>query len=127
MIDHEYINDATLRGLLWIAKAPHTFVPCGSRFFGDARPDSDFDFVVQEGSLDPRHLKQHGFTERWSHSRRASGYNDKNTVTVYQQGQAQIIFVKSLEKRLAAREWVKANGLDRNNTAVWDQFYTSNP
>ena len=54
------VNDELLRGIvrrICEAGSPHKIVLFGSRARGDARPDSDLDFLIVEDSNLPRHKR----------------------------------------------------------------------
>jgi len=118
-------NDQTLRALAWCFSTPHVLTPCGSRYFGDAKDFSDFDFVSEEGAISSAEFEASGFTERWDEEKKR--YADLNSVGCWQAGKVQVIICKSLERRLAARRHIQANGLNRKDINVWDEFYQNNP
>lgn len=115
------INDETLRGLAWVAGVDFLLTVCGSRYFGDATEASDFDFVVQDRPHLPEELLAGGFTERWDDTDKR--YADGNTLTVFERGKVQVIVCESLKRRMQARDYIKAHGLDRKDTEVWENYY----
>jgi hypothetical protein len=119
------INDETLAAILWIAAQTEVFTVCGSRYFGDARIDSDFDFVLEESRANEGALLSAGFREHWDDEKK--GYADTNTKTVFERGAVHIIICFSLARRIAAREHIKTHGLNRKDSSTWDDFYNQNP
>lgn len=118
-------NDETLSGLLWCFSTTRALTPCGSRFFGDAKDYSDFDFVSEEGSIPPEELTAGGFSEAWNEKKKE--YADLNTITCWARGKVHVIICKSLVRRLAARAHIQQTGKNRKDITVWDEFYASNP
>lgn len=119
------INDETLKALCWVADSQILFTVCGSRFFGDAHDNSDFDFAIQDRPLLIEELTAAEFVEIWDEDDKR--YADGNTVTVYQRGGVQIIITADLKRRVRARQHIRKNALNRRDVTVWEDFYQNNP
>lgn len=123
IINNDY-KDLTLAAILEIAHLIRfDFYVCGSRFFGDFKPDSDYDFVIQE-------VFAYGLIEildksGWLLS--MNPYLDENTIGVWQKNNVQVIIIHSWERRQMAMNHIMTNGLDRHNHEEWDKYYASHP
>jgi len=114
-------KDETLDALRFIISCQDEFIVCGSRYFGDAKPNSDYDFVTED-------VRIYDFliTQGWECSKSEKlEYLDSNTLHVIGKAKVQIIIAKSLSRRVAAREWIVANGRDRHKTESWDDAYNN--
>jgi hypothetical protein len=64
-----------------LEEMPDSFVLCGSRAFGYARPDSDYDFFTETNSQLQNHLLALGFVRH--EGQQNSIYTDNGCVAVY--------------------------------------------
>lgn len=96
----------------------------GSRFFGGVTRNSDWDFFVQENLLVTDNLRNQGFykvSDQWS-------YLDVDCASVWQNGNVHIQLSKDVNRRLMARNQLKAatdsfNGLSkRQRSQVWNKL-----
>lgn len=118
MIQGTY-SDETLSAISQVIKLENAFIVCGSRFFGDAKDTSDFDFVTEDiGLIDL--LMAAGWVKSKSDE---NEYLDSNTVRILNRGNVQIIFAESVERRIKARDYIVANRLDRSKTEDWEKAY----
>lgn len=113
-----------------LCQAPFVFHLCGSRFFGDFRIDSDWDFIADHSDELVEWLNQNGFTLRWD---RGSKYKDVNTLCCYDCQDVQVILCVSVARRLEARKSFlpldpfQDSGLDRKDTETWNKIYSQIP
>lgn len=115
-------QDPTLLGLMHLLTSPLLFYPCGSRgFWNTARHDSDYDFFIEDSDAVRQWLVDKGFIDKWSDA--MAYYADANTLGVFHTGDVDVVLVKSVERRLRAREWIKQAGLPYNATKSWDHYY----
>lgn len=111
---------------LRISYIPFDYYVTGSRFFGNARADSDFDYFTQNTFDTRMWLKRNGFRKL---PEGASYYNcDINLAQVYRKGNVDIQLVKDVSKKLKAQEILKANGVLNNldksaRRAAWNDTY----
>lgn len=127
MISPTSIPDETLTALAEVIRSPLPFQICGSRFFGDAKSTSDYDFIIErkcDEQLGAKLVKA-GWKDKWAE--KSNPYQDRNTAALFEKGEVQIIVVYNLAIRLAAREHIKKNNLNRHSTDTWEDFYTSKP
>lgn len=115
---------------------PEEWKLCGSRWYGDADENSDFDYV-REASDEPENwLKANGFEEAFTYgSSEEKGRSEKqkincdsNTATVFVNAPESIhaILCFDLKLRLRAREIAKTVGLPkecRKRVEVWNAIY----
>jgi len=119
MIDSNF-SDESLAALLYVINSPALFTVCGSRFFGDAKDTSDYDFVTGPEFAAVDMLLASGWKKSKSDE---AGYLDVNTIHILQRGKVQIMVCESVERRIKAREWIVAKGLDRHKTETWEKAY----
>ena len=115
------ISDETLGSLVDLNRSQFTFYPCGSRYFGYASKDSDFDFFFEQSAEVKAWLEGIAcFTESDKF-----GYNlDVNTSSIWYCGQTQVMEVKHVDCRLAVQEWITNNGRSpKGDTDWWNAKY----
>lgn len=122
MISPTNIPDETLSALIFCFYSLTDFQVCGSRFFGDAKIDSDFDLVTEDQTVIPL-LEIAGFKDLWLDN--PNPYQDSNTDALWGKGSVQVIFTKNLKKRFAARKIIQDKGLDRHKTQTWEDVYAN--
>jgi hypothetical protein len=114
------LRDDTVRALIALDDSNVEWWQCGSRFFGDATPTSDYDFFSDDA--DVGELASDGFTL----IAKKPGYRDTNTVEVWSKGQVHAIIVKDAELRCRAQQQIIARGLSKKQrkfTATWNKVY----
>lgn len=119
MIDSDF-SDESLAALLVVFKSAAKFTVCGSRFFGDAKDTSDYDFFTGPEFSGVDWLLTNGWKKSKSDE---AGYLDVNTIHILQRGNVQIMVCESVERRIKAREWIVAKGLNRHKTESWEKAY----
>lgn len=113
-------TDPTTRALLYLANVPDHWHPCGSRFFGDAAADSDFDFFTAHSEDIAVSLVHNQFALTFQK------YRDANTVAIYSRGKVHAILARSVDDRLAAQLFFMGKPkMLRKLTKSWDDFYKS--
>ena len=110
-----------------LEEAPFEFHLTGSRFFGGARVDSDWDFFVQAGPEVVGWLDAHGFRET---DGSLAGYNDPNISIVFERDDTHVQVVKDAKLKLWLQDLLNEVGvLNKNNSAkmreraVWTTLY----
>lgn len=127
MIQTINLKDKTLQTLLWLDQCPFDVFPTGSRLFGTAKADSDFDFYVgQEGE---ESLKDFGFFLL-----QTPGL-DNNTINIYRKGKVDVAVLKQPLLRQQVEELARNDKrvLKMINTAttteeqkkVWNFLYST--
>lgn len=111
--------DKTLTAITQVIASGVPFIVCGSRFFGDANDESDFDFVTEDESIVDLLLSV-GWVKSKSDE---AGYLDSNTGHVLNFGKVQVIVAKSIERRIKARDYIVSHGLKRSKTEDWEKAY----
>lgn len=106
-----------------LAASKHTFHPCGSRFVGFAREDSDYDLLVQDSDEADQELRQLGFIVRMSDEYK---YKDSHTARVLQHVDAvtgvvvQVQLCRELWSKLAVTRMLKESETFREmHKQVW--------
>lgn len=109
----------TLKGLQLLDASGLEIHPCGSRFFGDATPESDFDFFTEDSPEARQALVDVGFEDR------TFDYPDHNSVSVLGMGEVHVITVKSVSARLKAQQYIIENKLERpkRDSEWWCRLY----
>lgn len=114
MIDQDH-NDETLKALLMLSAHPETFHVCGSRWTGEARKASDFDFITEDVPL---------FNSiAWAFSNGKTEYLDQNTLKVRFAGHVHLILVRDVALRREAYRIIRSEGLNPKQTKVWKAVY----
>lgn len=95
------------------------FYPCGSRFFGDSEPESDYDFFIKDSADTREELLKGGFEHR------KFDYPDHNSVCVLSLGEVHVITVHSVKARLIAQQYIIHNKLERpkQDSHWWCKLY----
>lgn len=109
----------TLGGLFDIHESQFAFLPCGSRFFGDAKKDSDYDFFIQHGNGVELFLIEKGFIEK------STDCYDCNSVQIFNKGEVTVITVFSEHDRLKVQSHIINNSIRRpkGDTEFWNSLY----
>jgi hypothetical protein len=116
------------------------FILCGSRYFGDAERDSDWDFFIEASDAARELLERLGFQDDHTHG--CSDYRDGNTLEIYvyhpalsdcgwnwreewpRSMQIHASLVRSRRLREKAREIFKDEPKRvRSNARTWDLLY----
>jgi hypothetical protein len=99
--------------------SPHEFHVCGSRFFGDAKDHSDFDFFILHSPNVVEWLSSNG----WVYG--GSRYRDINSVEILNKGKATVITVHSVEDRKKIQKHLMENGIHRikGDVGFWNDLY----
>lgn len=96
-------NNETIAAL---AASEFEFYLTGSRYFGCARPDSDWDFIVKETPAVQKFLDQRGFSENLFEYY-ATANTDTVTAGVVQAGDVQVALVDDAHLKRKARDGIK--------------------
>lgn len=121
----ENIKDPTLAALVALATSSTlalNFYPCGSRFFGYAASDSDFDFFAMNDDLERDWLKENHFVK----TKRDPEYLDINTREIWLRGDCTVILVHSPQARLKLQDAIIANPKLRpkkGSVKGWNELY----
>ena len=119
MITRTY-KDNTLSALIELHEDTLMVVyPCGSRFFGDAADNSDFDFFIEADELNTNKLLARGW------ERGQQEYHDVNTIELLHKGKETVITVLSVKHRLAVQQYIIDNHIVRKkgNIDFWNKLY----
>ena len=94
------VLDETQQILRTLEDSPFEFYLTGSRFFGNFRQDSDYDFFVEENAID--WLRNNVFEKLPTHN-----YLDLLTISVFQKGNVHIQVVKDVVLKSRAQQLIK--------------------
>lgn len=116
----------TLRVLIALDVSEFDFYLTGSRYFGNVRPKSDWDFFVDDSQKVREFLGSEGFIEQplWR-----SEYLDQNTSAVFRKNGVDIQLVKDIQMKHVAQEILKkseATNVMHNkaqHSALWKIVY----
>ncbi len=117
------LTNKTTKAIVALHFSHFLWYSCGSRFFGDAEPGSDFDFFTEDGQEVRSWLQANGglFKER-----KLDKHHDVNTVAIYgvRGKEIHVILVKSVEARVKAQELARSySKADRKLIPTWDKIY----
>lgn len=109
--------------LAMLATSPFQFHLTGSRYFGTATPNSDWDFFVLDENPLVRFLNESGFTYVSGHT-----YSDSNTAAVWKKDNVHVQVVESVRLKLQAQAIIKSfNLLKRDkafNRLIWNAVFS---
>jgi hypothetical protein len=126
MIGHT--TDKVTLALIRLAECGITWFPCGSRWFGDATNESDFDFFTTDTDESRRWLANNGDLFKF---RSLPAYHDINTTAIFSTSsrltdkQVHLILVHSSTDRVAVREKAKSLSKEerKKSAAAWNRLY----
>lgn len=127
-------KDNTLKAIFILDRAKTLFHTCGSRFFGDATKESDFDFFTEYSPELYKGLKSMGFRDREEEDEKKIKnnpdfqyiyYRDVNTQKILEMGDVQCMLVISTKARLMAQQTIVDENIQRvkSSTKFWDDLY----
>lgn len=119
--NREKIIDGTLATLLVLAQTELSFYPCGSRFFGGFRSDSDYDFFAPDAAEYRDFLQARGFR-----SGNLEDYFDVNTRSTWHREDVTVILVQSCAARLDVQTALRVGRAERpakGDSKGWTALY----
>jgi hypothetical protein len=120
--DIQDIKDVDFKGIAILANSQYEFRLGGSRFFGNYKVDSDYDFFIQTSDEVKTFLRNNEFKNNADNV----DYYDVNTESTFKYGKTTAILVFSLEKRIRAHDYLikNFNGISpKNDVKFWDCIY----
>jgi len=103
-----------------LGKSHYTFYLTGSRYFGFARDNSDYDFYVQDSRPVREFLENEGFTTLLPQSH---NYKDHNCAVVFRKENVDIQLVYNISYKHAAQKAIKEAGVLMPGREHWEVAY----
>ena len=97
IVEHVKDKSGTLSALDIIRNLPYEFYPTGSRFFGEATEQSDYDYYTLSTSQVRKDLKKAGFIEQYDEN--AYNLHDEEVVVVLHKENVDVQLVQDLARR----------------------------